>query len=557
MHRRMFLRAALGASAFGLVTRTAGSAFAQATTGPAGVVYDPAPFGLGVASGDPLPDGVVLWTKLCMDPLTASFDGLAEVEEVTWEIARDAVFTVDVRRGVTTATPDFGYSVHVDVTDLAPSTHWFYRFTARGVTSVTGRTKTAPAPESDPGLLRIAHASCQAFGSGFYPLWGHVAREDLDLVVHLGDYIYEGGGTGLEGDRSHTFGDPQTLTDYRRRWAVYRGDPMLRWAHAAHPFACTWDDHEAYNDYSGAEKTARKQAAWQAWYEHMPIRATPTRAPFGFRLHRGLRYGTLLDIPMLDLRQHRRASTVIEAGQTVAGSAGIVAGEAVSVYDDPTATILGSEQKAWLKQRLAATGDRWSLWGNSIAIAQMRHPQTLALTAPRPGGRPAPVNHYWWPDQWDGYNVERTDVLGFLADNGIGDVVAVTGDFHAAWVAGLRPNFDDVSQPFVGVEFIGHSVTSSPYGVPASMVPAHDHFVWQDSSVNGYGVVEVTADALVNHFKAVSDKNTPSRSTVATLRSFVVARGTNRPVDAGVLPERTRPAPPAVPVPQSTQSYGA
>lgn len=566
MHRRQLLRSALGATAFGLVSTSFGTAFAQDTVYPAGVVYDPPPFGLGVASGSPLPDRVIIWTKLTgttqAAPLTADFTGLDQVEEVVWQVAEDAAFARVVASGSVAATPDLGYAVHVDVEGLSPSTHYFYRFGARGVTSVIGRTKTAPAPDANPGVVKVAHASCQAFGSGMFPLWGHVAREDLDLVLHLGDYMYEGGGSGLEGHRSHTYGDPQDLTDYRRRYAVYRGDPMMRWAHAAHPFAVTWDDHEVYNDYSGgANKTSRKHSAWQAWYEHMPVRAAVSSnavtGGFEFQLHHAMQYGTLVDIPVLDLRQHRVAAKHIEAaGLVFPGSEGLA--EQGSVYDDPSATILGAQQKQWLKDRLVEHGDKWSLWGNSIAILQMRNPSTLSLTDPaNPAAAVLPINHYWWPDQWDGYNLERQEVLGFMAEEGIRDMVAVTGDFHAAWVSGLRPNFQDPSQPYVGVEFVGHSVTSSPYGVPASMVEAHEHVKWQDSSINGYSVVEVTPETMTNHFVGVTNKNQPASSTTYAVDSWSVDRGTAMPYqNTGVGRRPTRDVP-ALPAPGSAAGYGA
>jgi alkaline phosphatase D len=269
------------------------------------------PFSLGVASGDPLPDGVVLWTRLAPDPLNGGGMPPAAVP-VGWQVASDDQMRTVVRSGTALATPDLAHSVHVDVRGLEPGRRYWYGFTAGDAESPIGRTRTAPAPDAPLNRLRFAYASCQNWEQGYYTAYRHLAAEDLDLVVHLGDYIYES--TAPDRPRSHNGPRPTTLEEYRARHALYKTDPDLRAAHAAFPWVVTWDDHEVVNDYAGEidprnsppeRFRARRAAAYQAYWEHLPLRPSSMPNGPGMQLYRRLTFGNLAEFSVLDTRQYR------------------------------------------------------------------------------------------------------------------------------------------------------------------------------------------------------------------------------------------------------------
>ncbi|GAA2796031.1 alkaline phosphatase D family protein [Saccharopolyspora taberi] len=491
LNRRDLLRAAAAGGALGAawpLSHRLTPAQAHAAARDLGASWDEPPFTLGVASGDPAPDGVALWTRLAPEPLADS-QPLPGTVEVEWVVATDPELTHRVAGGTVGAQADLGHSVHVDVAGLEPGTRYFYRFSAQGRTSRLGRTRTAPV--GPVPRVRFASANCQAFHDGFYAAHLGLAREDLDFVVHLGDYIYEHGQVGGEPVRDHEGPEVFTLVDYRRRHALYKGDPSLREAHAAHPWFLTWDDHEVVNDYSGTTPSKpfreRRAAAYQAWFEHLPVRATDAAAP---QIHRQRHWGDLLDLTVLDLRQYRSEQNL------------------------PNGTILGADQKTWLKQQVDGAGGGWHCWVNSIMLSQLARAE---------GG-------YYFTDQWDGFRAERQEVLTHVHDAGMPDLVVITGDWHSAFVDDIRPDFDNTDSPVIGTEFTAHSVTSGAYSAEWNqangpvMGSANPHLKYFEGNRYGYDVYEVTPERWSTHMRVIGDRRDP-RSPVSTLTTFHVDRG--------------------------------
>ncbi|MFW6721482.1 alkaline phosphatase D family protein [Streptomyces sp. MAR4 CNY-716] len=497
--RRTLLRAAAATGALGAAwPLTAGLTPAQARTAAEalGARYEAAPFTLGVASGDPRPDSVLLWTRLAPEPLAADQD-LPETVEVRWTVAEDPGLSRIVASGTAPASATLGHSVHIPVTGLTPGRTYHYAFSALGRTSRTGRTRTAPGAPA--GRVRFAAANCQAFHDGYYAAHRGIAAEDVDFVIHLGDYIYEHGQVGgVPEDHVRDHDGPETLTlaDYRRRHALYKGDPALRDAHAAHPWYLTWDDHEVANDYSGSTGSApfvRRAAAYQAWYEHMPHRDS-----FGDsalpdpEIHRVRDWGGLLQLTILDLRSHRSAQNL------------------------PDGTILGTDQKNWLKHHIDNAPDGWHVWANSIMLSQLRG---------SPGGP------YMFTDQWDGFLAERKEVLQHAHAAGLEDLVVVTGDWHSAFVDDIRTDYDNPESPLVGTEFTAHSVTSGAYSPEWNqangpvMGAANPHLKYFEGNRYGYDVYDVTPERFSAHMRVIGDRRDPD-SPVTTLTTFHVDRGT-------------------------------
>ncbi|PLW71661.1 twin-arginine translocation signal domain-containing protein [Streptomyces sp. SCUT-3] len=492
-NRRDLLKAAAAAGALGAVWPLVGDlspAQAVEAAGLLGAEYDPAPFTLGVASGDPTPTGFVLWTRLAPEPLAAE-QALPEVVEVKWVVAEDRDLRRVVARGTAPASATLGHSVHVSVDGLRDGRQYWYAFSALGRRSRLGRTRTAPA--GPVSRVRFASANCQAFHGGYYAAHRGIAREDIDFVVHLGDYIYEGG--PVSGPRGNGTAVDFTLGDYRRRHALYKGDRSLREAHAAHPWFLTWDDHEVVDNYSGTGGGApfmqRRAAAYQAWYENMPHRDDSETALPDPEIHRVRRWGDLLELTVLDLRSYRSAQNL------------------------PDGTILGARQKDWLKRGVDRAPDSWHCWVNSIMLNQLRG---------RPGG------DFMFTDQWDGFLAEREEVLTHVHRSGLEDLVVITGDWHSAFVGDVRTDFDEPSSPVVGTEFTAHSISSNAYS-PAwnaangpRMGAANPHLQYFEGNRYGYDLYEVTPERWTTSMRVVQDLQDPV-SPVTTLTAFHVDRG--------------------------------
>ncbi|WP_250279965.1 alkaline phosphatase D family protein, partial [Frankia sp. Cppng1_Ct_nod] len=417
-------------------------------------------FSLGVASGDPLPDGVILWTRL----VTPSSGGTTLPDRdipVDWQIATDERFTDIVQAGTQTATSVLAHSVHVDVRGLKPGRPYFYRFRAGTVLSPVGRTRTAPATSAAAAGLSFALVSCQDFQNGYWPAYNAIAADDLDLVVHVGDYIYEYDPKSRFPDRRHTtpatpgLDQLQTLDDYRARYAQYKSDPALAAAHAASAWVVTWDDHETENNYAGLTDEsgdtgdkhqdppafARQRAnAYQAYYEHMPIRVSYTPGSPDLRLYRRFAFGDLLTLNVMDTRQYRTPQP---------GRVPQDIGPASLGDSNTTGTMAGSEQEKWLIDGLNASRTRWNVIAQQTMMAQL-HAQAV------PGRGPVLANL----DQNDGYVPYRTRLLSAVRDTGVRNPVILAGDIHCAWVNDLRVDFNRPETPVIGTEFVCTSISS-------------------------------------------------------------------------------------------------
>ena len=450
--------------------------------------FDPAlrPFYHGVASGDPAPDGVVLWTRVT-PPTDTDLD-------VRWRIATDRDLQDVVQSGVAQTDRDRDYTVRVEVAGLDAGTTYYYGFQALGANSVTGRTRTAPTAAVD--RLRFAVTSCSNYQQGYFVAYrGLAARPDLDAVLHLGDYFYEYG-AGVYGDsslvaddRAHApLSETVSLEDYRLRHSLYKLDPDLRAAHQQHPWITVWDDHESANDSweGGAENhneflglsadgdslfadeglwARRKGDAQRAYFEWIPLRRPEPREQTG-RIYRRLPYGPLAEITMLDTRLEGRMEQLSSKTDAAAGTVTVD----TTRWLDPDRTLLGPAQREWLLDGLQRSTATWKVLGNQVMMTQ------LAFN-PFAAGRNAPFTNL---DAWDGYPAERERVLTTLRDNGIDNVVVTTGDIHTTWASDLpvQPfgGYDPASGAgSVAVEFVTPSVTAANLnenlGIPPEDVP--------------------------------------------------------------------------------------
>lgn len=500
--RREFLRIA-GALATGLLT---GCASRPGRPAP----FRAYPFTLGVASGDPLPDGVVLWTRLAPD-LAAGGGMPPEPVEVEWQVAADDGFRRIVRRGRAPAVPELAHSVHVEVDGLEPGRDYWYRFIAADAESPVGRTRTAPAPDAAPDALRFAFASCQHYEYGYYTAYRHMAAEDLDLVIHLGDYIYE---YGPARDRARVHDAPEvvTLEDYRRRYALYKSDADLQAAHAAFPFVATWDDHEVDNNYAAdipQDDTPRdaflrrRAAAYQAYYEHMPLRAASLPRGPDLLLYRRLAFGRLAELSILDGRQYRSDQPC-----------GDRRGPACPEVFAEEATMLGPVQERWLLDGLGRSRARWNIIGNQTLIARLD-------SAPGPDEQIS-------MDNWNGYAAARRRLLTFLHERRPSNPVVLTGDIHLSMVADLKADFDDPASPVVGTEFVGTSISSGGDGSETD--PRGERWLTENphlrffNAQRGYVRCTVTPGRWTTDYRVVPYVSRPG-APIVTRASFVLEDG--------------------------------
>lgn len=505
---------------------------------PAGAVEAPA-FLHGVASGDPLPDGILLWTRVTPTAEAVPGSGLGPDTEVGWVVARDKAFTTVVAKGSVTATAASDHTVKADVRGLAPATDYWFRFSAGGTDSPAARTRTAPAADAAVTNLRFGVVSCANWEAGYFSSYRHLAaRGDLDAWLHLGDYIYEYG-TGDYGTRDTVVRQHAptheivTLADYRIRHGKYKTDPDLQALHAVAPVVAIWDDHEFANDAwsGGAENhtegaegawSARQSAAKRAYFEWMPVRPAIAGTTY-----RRLRFGKLADLSLLDLRSFRSQQVAVGNGSV----------------DDPDRTITGRAQLDWLKAGLKSSDTTWRLVGNSVMIspfaigslsADLLRPLAELLGLPKEG---LALN----PDQWDGYTDDRRELLAHLRANAIRNTVFLTGDIHMAWANDVP--VDAGTYPLsasAATEFVVTSVTSDnlddllkvPEGtVTALAAPviqvANRHVHWVDTDRHGYGVLDITADRAQMDYYVLSDK-TKQNATSKWARSYRTRTGTQK-----------------------------
>ena len=474
------------------------------------VRFSGSPFTLGVASGDPSPDGVVLWTRLAPDPLEIGGGMPPVATEVRWEIFSDDRMTRAVQSGRTTAVPAWAHAVHVEVDGLEPDRWYWYRFHAGDAVSAIGRTRTLPRAGAGVDRLRFAFCSCQHFETGLFTAYRHLAAEDLDLVFHLGDYIYEG--PPAPRVRAHLGPELMTLEDYRRRYAQYKADPDLQAAHAAVPWIVTTDDHEVDNNYAGAiseQNTPadvfliRRAAAYRAYYEHMPLRrASMPQGPW-LPLYRRFSYGTLASFFVLDTRQYR---TDQPCGGAIA--------EMCDGARDADATLLGADQAQWLIEALDRSSSRWNVVPQQVMMAGVDQ-------SPGPAVRRS-------MDQWPGYEAERDRLLSFFGTRRPANPVVLTGDIHSNWVNDLRVDPTDERSPVVATEFVGTSISSGGDGtaITARMksVLSENPVVKFYNGQRGYVSCEVTAKDMRAAYRVVEYVSKPG-APLTTVARFVVRDG--------------------------------
>ncbi len=473
------------------------------------------PFTLGVASGDPAPDGFVAWTRLAPDPIRGGGMPLRPAS-VGWEIAADDAFRRIVKRGEARALPELAHSVHVEVAGLAPAREYFYRFVAGGDVSPVGRAVTAPALGAQYDQLRFAFVSCQHYEQGYYTAFRHLSAENVDLVVHLGDYIYEYGIANNNPNpiRRHDGDEIITLEQYRNRFALYKSDSDLQSAHASAPFIVTWDDHELENNYANAISEnndapemflARRAAAYQAYYEHLPLRRTSVPSGSAMRVYRRVPYGSLASFNILDERQYRSDQPCGDGRKPRCAEA-----------TDPNRTLLGAEQEKWLLDGLADSKAHWNLLANQVVMGDnmIRRPNETEDTYPL--------------DTWNGYVVQRQRVLDFLATRKASNPVVLTGDIHVNIAMDLRADWAKPSAPTVGVELVGTSISSGGDGQQMtdwgkSTLGYNPHMKFYDGR-RGYVRCTVTPERLTADYRIVPFV-TRLGGPVETARTFIVEDG--------------------------------
>jgi len=474
------------------------------------------PFRLGVTSGDPAPDGFVIWTRLAPDPL-AEHGGMPMLPvPIRWEVAVDEGFRTIVRSGETVARPELGHSVHVEVAMLEPARPYWYRFALGSETSPTGRGRTAPALGTRLDAMRIGVAGCQHYEHGLFTAFRHLSHEDVEFVFHYGDYIYEGQASPLTTNaagqpipvvREHAGQKLYSLDDYRRRYAQYKTDPDLQAAHAAVPWFVTFDDHEVDNDWSGEVSRdgvaselflSRRAAALQAWYENMPVRAASFPTGGSIMMRRAARYGDLLHAHFLDTRQYRTRQPCNYGVKP-----------ACPEMRRPDASMIGSQQEAWLGRGLAEKSAAWNLVAQQVMVMDLDR---------RTGDEPEPL---YSVDTWAGYVEPRRRLLERFS--GLGNVVVLTGDEHQNFAGELQLD----GKP-VAVEFVSTSITSGGDGLDER--PGNDRLIARNpqlkfiNSQRGYVVCDIGRDEWHTNFMVVDQVRAPGGSLSRRARA-TVAKG--------------------------------
>lgn len=514
--------AGLGAGAAGLIA-------APAIIGPAPAEtrrWRTDPFSLGVASGAPRPDGFVLWTRLAPDPLSANPEtpgGMTGGDvAVDYEIASDEGMRDIVRRGTAAAEAAFAWSVHADVTGLQPGRSYWYRFLSGDAASRVGRAMTSIPAGTPVDRLRFGFVSCANYERGYFSAYRHLADESPDMVLYLGDYFYEYVEQNRPTVRTHSDGiEAATLPTYRNRYAQYRTDPDLQRLHAAAPSLVTWDDHEVSNDYAGKWSQfddepelflRRRAAAYQAFYEHMPVRPILSR-PDGpvMRIYDRFTFGDLLEVSMIDGRQYRSREACYAPPNRLRGHA--VTDENCPERRADGRTMLGFGQEQWLGLGLARAKATWNVIAQDVLMAQLREKQ--------PDGSIG-----FWTDDWNGYPASRQRLLARIAQTKVSNPVIIGGDIHAFFANDLRVDFDDSNSPVVATEFVGTSITSDgpSYDMFNGFLPDNPHIRFFESRKRGYVSVDVDAKQMTTRMRVISDVADPEAS-VSTLRTFAVENG--------------------------------
>ncbi|GGQ38974.1 alkaline phosphatase D [Actinomadura coerulea] len=517
LNRRAFL-ASSGLATSGLLTAVAVSGVpGTAHAAPRGRALPADPFTLGVASGDPEPDGFVLWTRLALDPHAE--DGLggmpARTVPVRWEVSSDSRFRRIDRRGTAAARPDGAHSVHVELNGLRPGRDYWYRFRVEGHVSPVGRTRTAPHPATFGPALAMAFVSCSQFEHGYFTAYRRLAEENPDLVLHLGDYQYEykkGVYTIPGGNvRDHEGPETVTLADYRLRHAQYKTDRDLQAAHQAAPWLVVFDDHEVENNWAGSipeegsdtpsydDFRARRAAAFKAYYENMPLRRRSVPDGPDIQVYRRVRWGRLANFHMLDTRQFRDDQGCGDGYKDCPAAT------------DPKRSITGGEQEKWLLDGFRRSTARWDVLGQQVFFAQRDN------TA-------GPVKKTSM-DSWDGYAASRDRITKGWLDAGVRNPVVLTGDVHAHWASDLKADYDDPESRTVGSELVCTSITSTgdgkdsnPADHPYLKINPHLRFY---NNQRGYVMTRIDKEEMRADFKTLPTVRTPGAG-ISTKATFVI-----------------------------------
>lgn len=474
------------------------------------------PFTLGVASGDPVNDGFVMWTRLAPDP----FDRTSIQDDAVtlgWEVAADESFSSIVQRGDVVAPRSLAHSVRVEVRGLPPGRPYWYRFTLPGGdASPVGRAWTAPQPGAALDKLRFAFASCQHYEQGYFTPYDYMVSDNPDLVLHLGDYIYES--SWGEPVRRHDGPEPYSLEEYRDRHALYKMDKSLQAAHRHCPWLLTWDDHEVDNDYQGFESedwqdpaafVKRRAAAYQAYYEHMPLRRIAMPRDGAMQLYQRSVFGDLVDFAMIDNRQYRSPA----ACRSKEDGGGQVLNASCKELFDTKRTMLGPEQERWLGGAFARSKSTWLVIGNGEMFSRIKQKTKDGQEA-------------WWTDDWNGYPPARQRVIDALVRTKVANPVFVTGDIHSFWVNDVKGDFRDPASRTVATELVGTSISSAgvPYEQFAAMLPDNPHVKFFESRKRGYVLCDVSRRSMGVDLKVVDDVRDPNTKG-ATLARFSVEAG--------------------------------
>ncbi len=467
------------------------------------------PFTLGVASGDPSPDGMVLWTRLAVAPLADNGLGgmSSSTYSVRWQVGTDERLSKIVRLGTVEATAANAHSVHVDLSGLSPGREYFYRFKLGPYSSRIGRTRTAPSFDSTPGSLAMSFVSCASYERGWFTAYRRLAEDHPDLVLHLGDYQYEYPQGGTVGNTVRDVRGPETktLANYRQRHAQYRTDPDLQAAHAVAPWLVVFDDHEVENNWAdeipelpadAAGFRNRRAAAFKAYYEHMPLRRASIPSGPDMQLYRRLQWGRLANFHMLDTRQYRSDQACSDGWKDCPPAA------------DPTRSITGAPQEQWLADGFANSRASWDLIGQQVFFSRR--------------ARAAMPDNTRVMDSWDGYPASRARVTDAWVRAQVRNPVVLTGDVHAHWVSDVVEDFNAPDSPVVGTEFVTSSITSGAdgYDEPTGQHPwaAYNPNLQFWTNLRGYVNTRITPQSLTVDYRCVP------RVTVKGAAAFTRAR---------------------------------
>ncbi|WP_435795576.1 alkaline phosphatase D family protein [Micromonospora luteifusca] len=470
----------------------------------------PYPFKLGVASGDPAPDSVVLWTRLAPSPLNADGQGGMANTDVTveWQVSTTDRFTSLIASGSVVARYADAHSVHAIAGGLAADSDYYYRFRAQGQISPVGRTRTAPAPGTFGRDLVMAFASCAHYEAGYYTAYRRMAEENPGLILHLGDYIYEGG-VGSSVVRQHVGAEIVSLADYRRRYALYKSDPDLQAAHAAAPWLVVPDDHEVENNYANmvrndssptltaAQWTARRTAAYRAYYENMPLRPASAATGNSIPLYRRVRWGQLATFHMLDTRQFRDDQACGDGWKVCADA------------DLASRSLTGATQEAWLLDGLAQRYGTWDILGQQVFFARQFDASGAASM-----------------DAWDGYRASRSRIQTGWQQRGVRNPLVLTGDVHKSWANELKADYANPSSATIGTELVCTSISSTGNGSGSTTIPnaaTNPHLKFY-SDRRGYVRTTISRSQVRADFRAVNTV-TEHGAAASTVRSFVILDG--------------------------------